>query len=203
MVGFDEDILKFIGSIGGKDAISVVSLLKGKKNVSEFKIAEKLKITVNHIRSILYNLNQYNLVDFTRKKDKKKGWYIYYWTFDVERANSLISDLKIKRIEELKKVLKIEENNIFFNCPTGCVRLNFENALEVQFKCPECEQVLFGENNKKKIDKLKRDIRILEEELVVLENKKREKEEKERLKIKRKAKKKKIKLKKKIKKKKK
>ena len=29
-----------------------------------------------------------------KKKDKKKGWYEYYWTIDLVKARSLIIDLK-------------------------------------------------------------------------------------------------------------
>jgi transcription initiation factor TFIIE subunit alpha len=157
-----EDLVK---ELVGDDAIKLVDLIRGKKNVSEFKIADKLRITVNQVRNILYGLNSHNLVIFTRKKDKKKGWYIYYWTFDEKRARESIINIKEKRIEQLKKLLEKENSTTYYICPNDDTRMNAENALEHQFKCPECDQVLIQDDNVIKIDKIRNEIENLEEEL--------------------------------------
>ena len=71
--------------IAGPEVVALVELLYGKENVSEFKLADKLELTVNQARNMLYKLHSHNLVSFIRKKDKRKGWYIYYWTLDLRR----------------------------------------------------------------------------------------------------------------------
>lgn len=159
---FIEDLVK---EVVGEEAIKLVDSIKGKKNVSEFKIADKLKITVNQVRNMLYGLNSRSLVTFTRKKDKKKGWYIYYWTFDEKRASEAIIDLKEKKIQQLNRLLEKENSTIYYICPNDDTRMNAENALEHQFKCTECGQILIQDNNVVKIDKIKQDINNLEEEL--------------------------------------
>ena len=78
-----------VGDVVGADVISLVRSLKNKKNVSEFKIAETLKQEVNITRNMLYRLYDANLVTFIRKKDKVKGWYIYYWTFNPKHIGFL------------------------------------------------------------------------------------------------------------------
>lgn len=67
-----------VGEVAGPDVIPLVKALKNKKNVSEFVIADEIDIEINATRNMLYRLYNANLVSFTRKKDKKKGWYIYY-----------------------------------------------------------------------------------------------------------------------------
>lgn len=62
-----------VGEIIGKQATGIVDLLIGKKDVNEFFIAKKLKLTINQIRNMLYKLSNFNLVTFTRKKDKGKA----------------------------------------------------------------------------------------------------------------------------------
>ncbi|MCX6712044.1 MAG: hypothetical protein NT139_03345 [Candidatus Woesearchaeota archaeon] len=162
---FIEDLVR---EVVGDEAVRLVDLIKGKKNVSEFKIADKLKITVNQVRNILYGLNSRSLVTFTRKKDKKKGWYIYYWTFDEKKARDLIIELNEKRIQQLNKLLEKETSSIYYICPNDDTRMNAENALEHQFKCPECGQVLIQDNNVVKIDKIRQEIVNLEEELKII-----------------------------------
>jgi len=162
---FIEDLVR---EVVGDEAVKLVDLIKGKKNVSEFKIADKLKITVNQVRNILYGLNSRSLVTFTRKKDKKKGWYIYYWTFDEKKARDLIIELNEKRIQQLNKLLEKETSSIYYICPNDDTRMNAENALEHQFKCPECGQVLIQDNNVVKIDKIRQEVVNLEEELKII-----------------------------------
>jgi transcription initiation factor TFIIE subunit alpha len=142
-----------------------VILLKDKKNVSEFKLAEKLKIGVNQVRNMLYRINEYNLVYYTRKKDKKKGWYIYYWTFDDKEANNLIRTMKKKKLQRLKDKVKNEVGGTFFVCTEGCVRMDYADALENGFVCSECGTRLVQLENQKYIDSLNEQVRVLEADL--------------------------------------
>ena len=68
----DKKMDEVVRSICGADVISLVSKIKGKENVSEFKLAEILKEDIKKVRNTLYRLYGANLVEFTRKKDKKK-----------------------------------------------------------------------------------------------------------------------------------
>lgn len=157
--GLIEDLLK---EIAGSDTIPLLNYIKGKINVSEFKIAEKLEINVNQVRNMLYRLGQYNLVSSLRKKDKKKGWYIYYWTFHDKEARSLVVSFKKKKIESLKNLFEEESRIIYFTCPNGHVTMDFEDAMEYQFKCRECGKLLREEDKKKKLDGIKKKINDLE-----------------------------------------
>tara|TARA_Y100000034_G_scaffold136661_1_gene214728 strand:- start:658 stop:1377 length:720 start_codon:yes stop_codon:yes gene_type:complete len=160
-----EIVIELIEEIAGKDVVELVELIKGKKHVSEFKIAEKLNITVNQVRNMLYRLYSHNLVTFIRKKDKKKGWYIYYWTFDQRRAHDLYLKIKKEKLGLLKKRLESETEGSYFACPSGCVRLNLENAMEYDFKCPDCGKVLEQEDNSKRIVSIEKEITEINEQL--------------------------------------
>jgi len=151
--------------IVGEDIIPLVKELKNKKNVSEFKLAEKLKKEINVTRNLLYKLYQLNLVSFIRRKDKVKGWYIYYWTFKNKNLKYLAKDLKKKKIEELKERLKREEEGQFYNCPNKCMRLNFDQVVDFEFKCPECGNLMEQESGNKKIEEIKKEIKTLEDSL--------------------------------------
>lgn len=154
-----------ISEVAGEDVLPLVKSLKNKKNVSEFKLAENIKQEINITRNMLYRLYNSNLVSFMRKKDKKKGWYIYYWTFNPKMVKYLSSSLKKRRFEHLKERLKREKSSDFFTCESKCVRLDFEQATDFQFKCPECGSLLNQEDNTEKIKKLEKEIKGLEKEL--------------------------------------
>lgn len=157
--------------VAGQDVVPLVNALKNKKNVSEFKLAETIKQEVNTTRNMLYRLYNANLVSFIRKKDKKKGWYIYYWTFDMKRVRYLVYELKNKRLKKLKERLEREKSEHFFLCDNKCIRLDFDQAMNFEFKCPECGQIIHQEDNKELIEKIEKEIVELEKELSMKEEK--------------------------------
>jgi len=55
-----------------------------------------------------------------------------------------------------------------FSCPRKCIRCNFENGMELQFKCPECESVLTQEDNSKRVGLLKKEFNELEQQISIL-----------------------------------
>jgi transcription factor E len=161
----DEVIASVVENVAGTDILPLVGVLKGKKNVSEFTIADELKEEINTIRNKLYRLYDSNLVEFTRKKDKKKGWYIYYWTFVPSRIPELLKGIKTKKLEKLKERLKIEEGSSFFECSNKCMRLTFDKAVDSDFKCLECGSLMNQEDNAKKIQHITKEIENLEKEI--------------------------------------
>ena len=166
----DEILNPLMEEIAGEDIIPLVQLIKGRSNVSEFKIAEKLNLTVNHVRNMLYRLNSHNLADFTRKKDKKKGWYVYYWTLDTPRIRNLGIKIKKGMINTLNERIAKEKTKEYFVCPDKHIRSDLENAMEIMFRCPECDLPLVKENNEKLIKNILKKIESLKQEIEVLEN---------------------------------
>ncbi len=150
-----------IKEVAGEDVIPLVQIIKNKKNVSEFKIAEKANLSVNIVRNMLYRLYHANLVSFIRKKDKKKGWYIYYWTFNMKRIKFLYDEIRKKKMDKLKVRLDREKNNFFFTCKTQCMRLDLDRASEYGFKCPECGELLEQEDNSSTIKDIEKEIKEL------------------------------------------
>ena len=161
----DPYIEELIKELIGSDALPLVTLIKGKQNVSEFKIASKLNVTVNQVRNIFYRLGEHDLVSFTRKKDKQKGWYVYFWTFELGKAHHLLMDLKRKKIDLITKMLSEERKNVFLVCPKGCIRVGTEDALELQFHCPECNNVLKEVNKEKRLHLMEEQKKKLQGEL--------------------------------------
>lgn len=157
-----------IGEIVGDDIIPVVEILKNKQNVSEFKLAEKLKLTINEVRNKIYRLQEHNLIVSTRKKDKEKGWYIYYWTLNTKEIKRLIVSLANKKLSDLKKQLEREQETNFLECSNKCMRLKFEDALDYEFRCPECGGLMIEEKKNIRLENIKKQIKLLEEQIVAV-----------------------------------
>ncbi len=161
----NELVSNIIRKVAGEETIPLYNILKNKKNVSEFVLAERLKEEINVVRNKLYRLYHANLVSFSRKKDKQKGWYIYYWTFNNKRVHYLMSDLKKELYEKLGEQLRKEKSNHFFMCRNKCMRLTFDRAVDFNYKCPECGSLMEQVDNREKIRELERELERLHKEI--------------------------------------
>ncbi len=156
----------------GKQSEPIADLLDSKKHVNEFLIAKKLGLTINQTRNILYKIADQGLVSSVRKKDKRKGWYTYFWKLENLKALEFLKDILIKKIENLSNQIRSRETKVFYVCKNCHVEYNEENALLHDFTCPECGEVFIKSDNakilkdlKKEDEKLKKELAIIDEEL--------------------------------------
>lgn len=163
---------ELIAKIAGKNTENIVNILFGKKNVNEFEIAEKLKITINQARNILYRISSYSILESSRKKDKRKGWYTYFWTFNIAKALEVFNKIKMREIELLEQVLKSYQLKQFYTCQQDRIEMSEETAMQHGFLCPECGLLLQPIAKEKKlkeittkIESAKKDLQMIQQEL--------------------------------------
>jgi transcription factor E len=165
-----------VEKVAGSTSIPIVEILYSKKDVNEFLIAKKMEMTINQIRNVLYKLSAEGLVSFIRKKDKRKGWYIYFWTLNSHKCLIRIELDILKEIEEFRKLLESREKSRFYVCKTCNTELNEEKALEHDFSCEECAGLYTLADNtpiikelKNKIIRRERDLNSVRGELRIVE----------------------------------
>lgn len=157
----DEIVVEILGTTG----LNLIKELKGKENVSEFTLASRLNKDIKIIRHMLYKLYNYSLVRSIRKKDKQKGWYIYYWTMVPDNIKYLYFKNKKNYLNKIKEDLQKEKIYPFFTCNNKCIRLDFDNSMDFEFRCPECGELLSQEINSTRLILLQKEIQKLENEL--------------------------------------
>ncbi|MEM3074394.1 MAG: hypothetical protein QW727_00400 [Candidatus Pacearchaeota archaeon] len=174
------EILREIStSVGGKNGGQLIDILYHSNHINEFIIAKKLGLTINQTRNILYKLADDGLVSSVRKKDKKKGWYTYFWTFNIDKALLLLKKIIERDIEQLEYQIKSRNSKRFYICKTCNIEVGEENALINDFTCPECGEIYELNEGKDKIteltasiNKLKKKLLLIDEEIKIAESKK-------------------------------
>lgn len=148
-----------VASIVGQNSAKIVDLLYEKKNVNEFLIAKKLKLTINQTRNVLYRLADEGLVGFVRKKDSKKGgWYTYFWTLNTGKSLAKFRQRLEKDIENLKQQINTKRTATFFYCPNCNIEYTEESALVNEYTCPECGGILQLKDNTIEIANLEKEV---------------------------------------------
>lgn len=172
-----------VEEMAGENTGRIVDILFKKKDVNEFLIAKKMELTINQVRNILYRLSADGLVSFIRKKDKRKGWYIYYWTLKTEKCLVQLEQSLIRKIENFNGTLASREIKRYYVCKPCEIEVGEEKALEHGFTCEECSDVYELVNNSGPIRDIKAKITRTEKELETIRGELefvREKEQKKR-----------------------
>jgi len=167
---------KFLGEVmivvAGKQAENIAVLLNDKKYINEFIIAKKMELTINQTRNILYKISDHGLISFIRKKDKKKGWYTYFWKIETLKSLEFLRNILFKKIDQLTHQIKSRETKRFYVCERCNIEFNEENALLHNFTCNECGGIFTMKDNTKilrelnrNLDKLKRELKLVDEEI--------------------------------------
>ena len=76
----DDAIRKELINSAGENAIDILKLLKNE--TEDEKIAEKLKLKVSDVRSVLNKLNALGITFYNRTKNEDTGWFYYNWSID-------------------------------------------------------------------------------------------------------------------------
>lgn len=165
------ELLKnIISSIAGQSAGAITNSLYNAKNVNEFVIAKKLKLTINQTRNILYRLADEGIVSFIRKKDRKKGgWYTYFWTLNTGKGLMKFRENLQKEVEKLNNQLNLRKTERFYYCANCNIESNEETALLYRYTCPECGEVLQLKDKAKEVETLEKEIARLGKILESLE----------------------------------
>lgn len=170
----------FLYIIGGDVAIEVGKelLLSENDDITDEDITENIKeriegtgidfepdieeiLKLNTVRKTLYKLYSEKLAQFRRIRDKSTGWFIYYWWHEFDFLEELVLEKKKLVQRKLRDRLQFEENNYFFlckNCNKINIKYKFDEAFELNFRCPDCGSPLEAQDNQNIINLLKEKI---------------------------------------------
>jgi len=162
----------------GKTAEPIAELLNSKEYINEFIIAKKLDVTINQTRNILYKLSDNGLVSSIRKKDRKKGWYTYFWKIDVLKSLLFLKEKLFNKKNQIEKQIQSRESKQFYVCERCSIEFNEENALLQNFTCHECGDVFTLKDNSKLLKEFSKGLTKIESQIKVIEEEIKKEEEK-------------------------
>src|SRR3989338_2486487 len=171
--------------VAGKQAEELAILLNTKNYVNEFIIAKKLGLTINQTRNLLYKISNCGLLSSIRKKDKKKGWYTYFWKIEILKSLEFLKQILDKQIEQLNYQIKGRQIKQFYICERCNIELTEETALLHNFTCNECGDVFKLKDNSRMIRELKRSLDRFERKLILVSKEiQKEQEKADKIKLK-------------------
>jgi transcription initiation factor TFIIE subunit alpha len=162
----DETLNKVAEALGEEEAIEIIYTLKNTGEITDDQIANKTGIRLNSVRKILYRFYDHSLVSLRRSRDQNTGWFIFHWKFQPDQLEGFISNQKRHVLQKLDTRLSYEKNHDFYYCGTpGCKRIPFEEAVELIFRCPTCNEPMMHFENGKLVEFLSQKVDQIRKEL--------------------------------------
>ncbi len=168
----EELIMELIDRVAGEVG-QIIYTLHPKREFTDEEIAEELGIEINDVRRALFYLYELGLADYRRKRDDDTGWMEYYWKIHYEREDEVLRRELLKTKKKLQEKLKLEESSVYYLCPNGCIKVNYEEAMDLGFMCPRCGEELQYFDTSLVLEKLKEEIEKIDKILDSLKPKKK------------------------------
>jgi transcription initiation factor TFIIE subunit alpha len=138
----------------------------------DFEPDDEEILKLNTVRKTLYKLYSAKLAQFRRIRDKSTGWFIYYWWHEFDLLEEILIEKKKLILRKLRDRLQYEENNYFFmcnSCSQSNIKFKFDEAFDLNFKCPDCGCPLEAQDNEQIKKLLKEKIVLNERSKIIIE----------------------------------
>ncbi len=109
---------------------------------SDEEIAEISKINLNSVRHTLYNLYERRLAEYRRIKNNETGWLTYLWLMRMDHLEIVLRGEMERVMGKLAARLKYDEANDFYQCKNCGITTTFNEAMNTNFACSQCGNML-------------------------------------------------------------
>jgi transcription initiation factor TFIIE subunit alpha len=165
----DELIRELIERVAGEVGL-IIFALKPKKGFTDEQIAIELGIEINDVRKALFALYEVGIAEYSRHRDDETGWMEYHWRINYERQIDVLEKELRKTKSKLEEKLESETSTMYYICQNGHVKVSYAEAMELNFMCPKCGVVLEYHDNSIAADKIREEIKKIEEMLNEMNN---------------------------------
>lgn len=157
----DPLVQEYIRERVGEDGLQVAQLIAKKEPIQGVEILETIKDKPSNVRKILYRLEDARVAEYQKDTDKT-GWETFIWRLTLNEVKHQINKERQRLLRDLRGQLQLERENSFYICRDGHQRTIFEEAVGLQFKCPECGAPMNFIDNRDRIRELERAVVDLE-----------------------------------------
>ena len=157
----DELLAELIERVAGEMGLVIYSMGLEEEFTDE-QIANELGVEINEVRKALFALYEVGLASYRRVKDDDTGWIEYYWKMNYEKEREVLLRELTKTKRKLEEKLKEEDLSVYYLCKNGCVKVSYEEAMELNFACPRCGSMLEYLDNTKAVEAIKKELENLE-----------------------------------------
>ncbi len=134
-------IYQYLYKLAGDEGMDLIRKFPEGEHSDE-EIAEMTEINLNSVRHTLYSLYEHRLAEYRRIKNNETGWLTYLWVLKMDNILDVLHDEMENAVEKLSARLRYDENNDFYQCSNCGLMMTFNEAMNMNFSCPQCGEML-------------------------------------------------------------
>lgn len=153
----------YLHRLVGDEGIELLRKFPTEGEHSDEDLAAETGINLNSVRHSLYTLYEKRLAEYHRIKNNETGWLTYLWQIRIDRIYDAIREDLATVLDKLERRERFEEENDFYICKDCGIILPFAQAMDFEFKCPECKEAIAHFDNDALLAALKQRIASIKE----------------------------------------
>ena len=158
-------IYAYLHRLIGDEGIDLLRKFPQDGEHSDEDLAAETGINLNSVRHSLYTLYEKRLAEYHRIKNNETGWLTYLWQVRLDLIYDAIREDLENVLDKLERRERFEEENDFYICKDCGIILPFSQAMDLEFKCPECGEPIAHFENEMLLTALKQRIASIRESL--------------------------------------
>ncbi|WP_168168731.1 MULTISPECIES: transcription initiation factor IIE subunit alpha family protein [unclassified Methanopyrus] len=114
-----------------------------KREAIDEEIAEELGVDPREVRKVLYKLHERGVATFRKERREEYRYPVYSWRLNLREVLRMCLEERRRELEEVERALSNDMSHPVFHCGNDdCPRMSFEEAMEHEFRCPKCGELL-------------------------------------------------------------
>ncbi len=143
----DPEVQEYLFEEAGEDALELARYLEENEPISGVDILEHYaERKPSAVRKVLYQLMEAHAAEYEKDTDAK-GWETFTWQLDLNEIGIVLRRRWADELQHLRKQVKFELDHEFYACKHLHRRMMFEDAMDIGFHCPVCDEPMEPLNN--------------------------------------------------------
>ena len=136
----DPEVRQYILDEVGEEGLTMAQYLQDHPHVSGVDVLEFYKEQKpSAVRKVLYRMMECHAAEYEKDTDSK-GWETFYWDLDLNEIKVILRRRWADELGHLRTQIKFEEDHQFYSCKHQHRRILFDDAVDINFLCPVCQE---------------------------------------------------------------
>lgn len=136
----DPEVQAYLFDEVGEEALEMAEFLQEHNPISGVDIVEHFEDRKpSDVRKVLYRMMEAHAAEYEKETDAS-GWETFIWNLDLPEIGLILRRRWADELLHLRKQIQFENDHEFYACPSSHRRIIFEDAMDIDFQCPVCQE---------------------------------------------------------------
>ena len=136
----DPEVQSYLFDEVGEEGLEMATYLAEAAPITGVEILEHFEDRKpSDVRKVLYRMMEAHAAEYEKETDTS-GWETFHWKLDLPEIGLILRRRWADGLDHLKVQRKFEEDHQFYACKALHRRIVFEDAMDIDFHCPVCQE---------------------------------------------------------------